>query len=208
MKKNYCPLNSGFSFGISDEEKKKFSKNDNNEKQKYIDNSDFRKKNISPGIFCNKNNTNSTDIDIDSFLRYAPNQYQNKTSIELKKELDHNNFGIAYSNKMKKKPIPKDFQNKKKNVAIINDKPYIGAGRGMGNIDISELIRCGQDTRRMNDQFKEKQESTIIDRFHIIDKDFQNPNNIVMDLPRGGIQTRKNKKLVDMHDKKKINFNY
>ena len=109
MKKNYCPLNSGFSFDISDEEKKKFSKNDNNEKQKYIDNTNyggssstkqkyidnsyFGKKKFSPGIFCNKNNINTTDIDIDSFLRYAPNQYQNKTSIELKKELDHNNFG-------------------------------------------------------------------------------------------------------------------
>ena len=89
----------------------------------------------------------------------------------------------------------------------IYDEPYFTTAPS-GNIDVSELIRCGQDTRRMNDQFKEEQESTMIDRFHIIDKDFQNPNNIVMDLPRGGIQTRKNKKLVDMHDKKKINFNY
>ena len=29
------------------------------------------------------------------------------------------------------------------------------------NLDVSELIRCGQDTRRMNDQYKEKQESII-----------------------------------------------
>ena len=31
----------------------------------------------------------------------------------------------------------------------------------------------------------------------ILDKDYQDPNHIVMDMPRGGVQTRKNKKLID-----------
>ena len=113
---------------------------------------------------------------------------------------------------MQENPLPKELEEKKKEkqnkpMTIINDKPYIGAGRGIGDLDISEMIRTGQDTRRNNDIYREKQESSVTNRFHILDKDLQDPKNIVMDIPRGGVQTRKNKKLNDQI-KSKINFKY
>ena len=204
-KNDYCSLDTSYLLNIDESEKKRFQNNESNEKQKYIDNSKTFKNSI---IFPNDNSkkTNTT-VDVDSFLRYPPNLYQNKTSVELKQSLDHNKYDLLYSNRMEPDPQKKP-NTKKSNISIINDKPYIGAGRGIGDLDISELIRTGQDTRRYNDQYKEKQESHIIDRFQILDKNYQDPKHIVMDLPRGGVQTRKNKKLIDQAKKNNFNFNY
>ena len=69
--------------------------------------------------------------------------------------------------------------NKKKNTSIINDKPYVGAGRGIGNLDISEMIRTGQDTRRYNDQYREKQESHVIDLMFAPYRPFQDQSLFV-----------------------------
>jgi len=207
-KKNYSNFNNDYLLNIDDNEKIRFENNESNEKKRYIDNSDSRNKN-----YLNHNSNRNSSVDVDSFLRYPPNFYQNKTSVELNKKLDHEKYDVIYSNKASNINLPKELQkkenkNKEKHFQIINDKPYIGAGRGIGNLDVSELIRCGQDTRRMNDQFKENQESTITNRFQILDKNFQDPKNIVMSIPRGGIQTRKTKKLNETKKKNNFKFNY
>jgi hypothetical protein len=198
-KNDYCNLDSSYLLEVNQTEKQRFANNESSEKQKYINNNNSQT--FSRGIIMPKKGdiNNNDNIEIDSFLRYPPNLYQNKTSIELKSNLDHNKFDLLYSNQTKKQNIPK----KNKNMAIINDKPYVGAGRGIGDLDISELIRTGQDTRRYNDEYKEKQESNIINRFDILDKDYQDPKNVIMDIPRGGIQTRKIKK-----NKKPFGFKY
>ena len=201
-KNDYCNLDTSYLLEVDQDIKKKFENNESNEKQKFINNTGSTT--FSNGIILpNKNSSlKNNNVEVDSFLRIPANLYQNKTSVEMKKELDHNKCDLLYSNRMELHPV-----NKKKNVSIINDKPYIGAGRGIGDLDISEMIRTGQDTRRYNDQYREKQESHVIDRFHILDKDYQDPNHIVMDIPRGGVQTRKNKKLIDQ-TKKNFGFKY
>lgn len=206
-KNDYCSLNTSYLLNIDESEKKRFQNNESSEKQKYINNTDS--KTFSNGIiFPNEKEKKNTSVDVDSFLRYPPNLYQNKTSVELNKNLDHNKYDLLYSNRMQPDPIKKTTNNKKSNISIINDKPYIGAGRGIGDLDVSELIRTGQDTRRYNDKYREKQESHIIDRFQILDKNYQDPKHIVMNIPRGGVQTRKNKKLIDQTKKGNFNFNY
>ena len=199
-KNDYCNLDSSYLLEVNPEEKKRFEDNESKEKQKYINNTSFSKDKYLPGVFKTTDQNKDTNVDVDSFLRYPPNLYHNKTSVELNKNLDPKKYDILYSNNLKKNPLAK------KNIAIINDKPYIGAGRGIGDLDVSELIRTGQDTRRYNDKFKEKQESNIIDRFKILDKNFQDPKNVIMEIPRGGIQTRKTKKNINKNDK--FNFNY
>ena len=216
-KKNYSNFNNNYLLNINNDEKVRFENNDTNEKKKYIDNSDSRNKNylnVNSNRNSSVNSNRNSSVDVDSFLRYPPNFYNNKTSVELNKNLDHDNYDVIYSNKASAPTLPKALQkkeniNKERHFQIINDKPYIGAGRGIGNLDVSELIRCGQDTRRMNDKFKESQESTITNRFQILDKNLQDPKNIVMNIPRGGIQTRKTKKLFEEKNKSNnINFKY
>lgn len=201
-KNDYCNLDTSYLLDVDQDVKKKFESNESNEKKKFINNSGSNT--FSHGVILPDKNSSfkQTNVEVDSFLRYPPNLFQNKTSVELKKNLDHNKFDILYSNRMNTHPVNNDT-----NISIINDKPYIGAGRGIGDLDVSELVRTGQDTRRYNDQYREKQESNVIDRFHIIDKNYQDPNHIVMDIPRGGVQTRKNKKLID-ETKKNYGFKY
>ena len=87
-------------------------------------------------------------------------------------------------------------QNIEQNIA--NNKS-MSAGRGFGNLNISNDIRYGGASRMDTKEFKEKRESRQMLDFHFqyLDKDYQNPNNIVMPIPRGGDMTRKQKSAIN-----------
>ena len=146
--------------------------------------------------------SNDNPIDVESFLRNSYAQSKNKTSIQLSREFNPQSFNINYQDR---KPIG-NF-SKKTMPRYFNDMPYTGPGRGMGDVSISDNTRFGVDTRRYNEEFRNINESTILDRFDFLDKDFQNPSNIVLPFPQGGVQTRDNKKLIK-HTKKNFDFQY
>ena len=86
---------------------------------------------------------------------------------------------------------------------LTNDKFYytnknIGAGRGFGNLEISNDIRHGDASRVDTKEYKEKRESDQIFeyQFQYLDKNYQDPAHIVMPIPRGGEITRKQNQLV------------
>jgi hypothetical protein len=88
-------------------------------------------------------------------------------------------------------------------VSSTNDKFYytnknIGAGRGFGNLEISNDIRYGDASRVNTKENKEKKESEQIFeyQFQYLDKNYQDPSHIVMSIPRGGEITRKQNQLV------------
>ena len=107
-KKNYSNFNNDYLLNIDDNEKIRFVNNESNEKKRYIDNSDSRNKN-----YLNHNSNRNSSVDVDSFLRYPPNYYQNKTSIELNKKLDHDKYDVIYSNKASNIKLPNELQRKK-----------------------------------------------------------------------------------------------
>ena len=85
----------------------------------------------------------------------------------------------------------------------INDNFYytnknIGAGRGFGNLEVSNEIRYGDASRANTKEYKEEKESKQIFeyQFQYLDKNFQDPEHIVMPIPRGGEITRKQNQLV------------
>jgi predicted enzyme involved in methoxymalonyl-ACP biosynthesis len=85
----------------------------------------------------------------------------------------------------------------------INDNFYytnknIGAGRGFGNLEVSNEIRYGDASRANTKEYKEEKESKQIFeyQFQYLDKNFQDPKHIVMPIPRGGEITRKQNQLV------------
>ena len=96
----------------------------------------------------------------------------------------------------------------------------IGAGRGFGNLEVSNEIRYGDASRANTKEYKEEKESKQIFeyQFQYLDKNFQDPEHIVMPIPRGGEITRKQNQLVinTMRDNttnyddtnKTIKFNY
>lgn len=105
-----------------------------------------------------------------------------KTQIELPKHIHPNNYSIPIENKLQKE---------------LNEKIYFsgydtGPGKGFGNLSVSNDIRIGNFTRLETKDFKINKESELINRWEYIDNRFNNPNNVVMDIPRGGESTRKN----------------
>lgn len=104
-----------------------------------------------------------------------------KTQIELPKHIHPNNYSIPIENKLQKE---------------LNKKIYFsgydtGPGKGFGNLSVSNDIRIGNFTRLETKDFKVNKESELINRWEYIDNRFNNPTNVVMDIPRGGESTRK-----------------
>lgn len=70
------------------------------------------------------------------------------------------------------------------------------AGKGIGNMSISNDIRNGNssrcDTRERRDTIESRQFFDY--RFNYLDKNYQDPNHIVLPFPRGGDTTRKDTK--------------
>lgn len=148
----------------------------------------------SPNDFWLSNEKSEQTLDIESKLKKAPVTSKNKQMQQVVQ------------------PVVQQSQ-------YCNNKS-MEAGRGFGNLNISNDIRYGGSSRMDTKEFKEKQESRQMLDFHFqyLDKDYQNPNHIVMPIPRGGDMTRKQKSATNEnpsdrnHDKpvvsKKISFDY
>jgi predicted enzyme involved in methoxymalonyl-ACP biosynthesis len=98
---------------------------------------------------------------------------------------------------------PISLTNDNASTNLTNDNFYytnknIGAGRGFGNLEVSNDIRYGDASRANTKEYKEEKESKQIFeyQFQYLDKNFQDPEHIVMPIPRGGEITRKQNQLV------------
>jgi hypothetical protein len=128
-------------------------------------------------------------IDNETNLLTPGIQTNDKIQVVLKEELDPYNYNINYKDGLKKYQTQKtDYYYNNKNV---------GPGRGFGNLNISNDIRNGDASRNDTKENNEKQEGQqMFDyTFQYLNKNFQDPNHIVMSIPRGGVQTRKQKQL-------------
>jgi hypothetical protein len=130
-----------------------------------------------------------------------------------KKPRCFNNFDFAKrkENTADEYVLPIDDRNledKTKLPIIRIDGVDVGAGRGFGNLNVSNDIRNGEDSRLQNHKFKKIKEAEVIDRFEFLDKDIQNPHNLILPFPRGGEITRKKPIIKKELDNKNFSFNY
>ena len=96
--------------------------------------------------------------------------------------------------------LPK-LNNLKKNQTNKVDFHYpitnLSAGRGFGNLNISNDMRYGDasrsDTKIHKEQLEAKQFFDY--QFQYLDKNVQDPKHLVMSIPRGGESTRKQNQL-------------
>jgi len=93
----------------------------------------------------------------------------------------------------------------KKNNAMYGN--HYGPGKGFGNLDVNNLIRNGDSTRSSNDNFNKNIESSINNRVDLINKNYQDPNHIILPFPRGGEITRKSNNFLN-EEPKQYNFKY
>ena len=176
--------------------------------------------------YNNTNNTDNTDKSdkpsLSKKLKYTDLDTINRNRPELimkqKSEfILHENF-LLFPKKTLKKTEEYNLPIENKQTDNLEDavkKPIIridgvdvGAGRGFGNLNISNDIRNGEDSRSQNNKFKKIKEAEVIDRFEFLDKDIQNPYNLILPFPRGGEITRKKPIIKKELDNKNFSFNY
>ena len=126
-------------------------------------------------------------IDKESELLKPIIKSKDKIQIKLNDNFNPNNFDLQYSNA---------FDNNSNNNFYYTNKST-SAGKGFGNLDISNGIRVGGSSRVDSQQFKEDRERRVSfeHQFQYLTRDYQNPDNIVMEFPRGGETTRKQNQL-------------
>ena len=155
----------------------------NNKKTKYRTNAldrDLKINNIMcvPGMLPTTKNNQSNNINVESFLRNSQMNSNKKGDFildtdETNKNKDYRNFGMA---------------NISRKVNLNTDNyittGYKGHGRGFSIEGMN--LRYSQSTRQTN------QDITSIEmddyRFHELFRNYQNPNNLVLPFPRGGIR--------------------
>jgi hypothetical protein len=174
--------NNNFKFVYDTDEKntkKNKEKLSSSKKIKFFD-SNKRDQETLNNAKCTNTNSNNR-VDDESFLLLPRMNSKHKTKVELKDKMHPTDYDIE----LKSNNIQKTTQS----TTYYGD--HYGPGKGFGNIDKINDIRNGNFTRLENDNFFKDRESSINDRRHILFKDYQNPQNIILPFPRGGEITRK-----------------
>lgn len=157
-----------------------------NKKNKFIEKKD-PSQDIPGHYFLSETKTHN--IDIETNLINPGINSKEKLQVKLNDILDPNIYSVNYFN-----DINEDTST---NINFYYTNKDGGAGRGFGNLNISNDIRNGNDTRKYTKEYKEKQESEqLFDyQFQYLNKNFQDPSHLVMPIPRGGNTTRKQNQL-------------
>ncbi len=140
-------------------------------------------------------------IDDESLLLTPQISSKDKMQVELNNTIAPNNYNVNYSDNLKNDS----------DLDIYFPTKFIGAGRGFGNLDVASDIRNGNASRKDFKEFKVTKESEqMFDyQFSYLTRNVQDPNHIVMPIPRGGESTRKQNQLpVNNMRHPKIIFDY
>lgn len=135
-------------------------------------------------LYKQKNNYDlQTQINYDSYLKHPPlkenNNDQPKYFYQRKKVVDTKNIKNNYSKLHGSKHYP---------IPLIKNKPVINQNEE-DKINVDNFIR-GECSRDNNDEFKIQREGIEDLRFQYLNKNFQDPDKLVLPFPRGGEMTR------------------
>lgn len=185
-----------YPFDKINSDKDKYNPNNFLKKERFQDtkNKDFIRD--TPGFWQYTNKSDS--IDNESDLKKPCILNKQKIKMEMTNILHPNNYEIPVSNVIKSKK---------------DNKMYFhaydtGPGRGFGNLNVSNTIRLGNNTRLETKNNKVTKEGEIIERWDFIDNRYQNPNNVVMPMIRGGESTRKSEENFSSEMVSKFQFEY
>jgi hypothetical protein len=133
--------------------------------------------------------TKSDAIDNETDLITPTINSKDKTQVKLKKSFHPSDYNLNYEDNLRKDHTQK--------TGFYYNNRDVGPGRGFGNLNISNDIRNGDASRLDTKEFKEyKEAQQFFDyQFQYLDKNYQDPNHIVMPIPRGGESTRKQNQL-------------
>lgn len=153
-------------------------------------------------------------IDNESELIARSFNSRDKLQVKLNDTISPDNYQLSYS--VNKSDCPGEIPN------FYYTNKDVGAGRGFGNLNISNQIRFSDQSRRDTKEYREVKEGEQMFeyQFQYLDRNYQDPKHLVMSIPRGGESTRKQNQLsvsairkiesMDDYDErmKTIKFNY
>ena len=144
---------------------------------------------VDSRVVIREHETKADMIDYETNLLTPAINSKDKTQMKLNNDFNPDNFDIIYSNGLNTKC------NQKTNFYYTNKDG--GAGRGFGNLNISNEIRYSDASRNNTKELKQRQESLLVldYQYQYLDRNVQNPNNLIMPIPRGGESTRKQNQL-------------
>jgi hypothetical protein len=128
------------------------------------------------------NNFQNSDIEINTKLRNS--ESTNKLKQITKLDTDKDNNGKDYRNFSLKSEKVRETLNHGDYV----NNGYKGNGRGFGDVNISQDLRYGKNSR---DEKKTARSHDLKDlKFNNLMINFSDEDNVVLPFPRGGIDTR------------------
>ena len=133
-------------------------------------------------MFPTTKSNQSSNIDVETYLLHPKTTFKRKEEMVLDtdnqhKGEDYRNFSITGNTKRNSLDSSHYIKN-----------GYKGNGRGFGDLENHENLRYGFDSR----QAKKTASSHDITEFKLnkLYNNFNDPTNVVMPFPRGGIDTR------------------
>ena len=132
-------------------------------------------------------NINNSNKKNDKKLRSENKSRERK---HIKNDIINNKIEMNHNKKDK-------MENENKYKFELMNNSSSGYGRGFGNLNTANDIRNGNQSRIDTKDFKMIKESrtTFDHQFQYLDRNYQDPNNIVLPFPRGGDQTRDTQQL-------------
>lgn len=132
-------------------------------------------------------------VDDESFLIYPGIQNKNRREYIIKDPngcncdssmIQNTNRYTGYGVKMSDEPYKEQH--------CYNPNCYKGSGRGFGNADISTFVHYPESTRNAGENLR----TVVNDRMYVTNRNYQDPDHVVLPFPRGGIDTRNMNKFI------------
>ena len=98
--------------------------------------------------------------------------------------------------------------NNEKKLDFYYNNKNITAGRGFGNLNISNEIRNANSSRFRENKIENEKIQMFDYKFQYLDKNIQDPDHLIMPIPRGGESTRKNNNNININNNNIYNFSY
>ncbi len=138
------------------------------------------------------------------------NKYSSKIDYGINEHLSNIDDSVNKESLLIKSSLSSNKKSEKEEILSkeITYGAFFGDKKGQNNHDVDNFLRNGESSRLSNNEYLLNRESSLNERSEFLNKNFQDPKNIVLPFPRGGEITRQQTQLVENNNQDSINKVY
>ena len=138
------------------------------------------------------------------------NKYSSKIDYGINEHLSNIDDSVNKESLLIKSSLSSNKKSEKEEILSkeITYGAFFGDKKGQNNQDVDNFLRNGESSRLSNNEYLLNRESSLNERSEFLNKNFQDPKNIVLPFPRGGEITRQQTQLVENNNQDSINKVY